>query len=80
MAASYLKEIVTKRAEDIKLELAGSEKDAIFYLDRKLDHEDIDFIGAMTELRKKFGRKFTEPDYKYMGNEIHRKLYNKPYF
>ncbi|HLN19279.1 MAG TPA: hypothetical protein VK255_03875 [Patescibacteria group bacterium] len=80
MAASYMKEIVTKRADELNIELLNSDKDTIFHLNRSLDREEMDFIDAMTELRKKFGSKFTEADYKYMGNEIHRKLYNKPYF
>jgi hypothetical protein len=84
MAASYLREIVSRRAQDKKIELQGPENDFISSLDRKLDHEldrdgDKAFVGAMDELRKKLGGKFKDDDFKYIANEVYYKLHKRFY-
>lgn len=81
--SSYLKETVTKAAAKSKIELKSQDISVIGRLNSQLDNKlatETDIRTAMMELRKQFGDRFKDWDYRDIGNDVSGHLLNKRIF
>jgi hypothetical protein len=74
MPASYLREIVLKKAKAKEVEVLESMEKIVWDADKKLDREEIDIEKAIEMVKSAFGNKLDKWTYNDIEKEVRYKL------